>query len=708
MLKNEATDFAETDDEILRVAKERFDLAVEAENEFRTQALEDLKFRVGEQWPEEVRREREADRRPCLTINKIPQHVKQVTNDQRQNKSSIKIHPIDDKADIETAKIFQGIIRHIESDSNADVAYNTSFDSSVTCGRGFFRILTDFCDPMSFDIEAKFKRVRNPFSVYMDPNSQELDGSDMEWCFVFEDMSEDSYNNLFKDSKLSNMDDWAGIGDQAKNWFNGKQVRIAEYFYKTYEDADIVLLSNKEVLLKSDLPEILPLGIKVIAERRTKLPKVNWCKINGVEILEKTEWPGRWIPVIPVYGDEIDVEGKLILEGIIRHAKDPQRMYNYWASSETETIALAPRAPYIGAEGQFEGHEDQWESANRRNHAFLQYKPTTISGQLAPPPQRNVYEPAVSAITQARGLAAEDLKSTTGIYDASLGNRSNESSGIAIQRRNNQSQTSNFHFVDNLTISKRHAGRILVDVIPKIYDTARAARIIGEEGEQEIVRINEEFERNGKKVTYNLGVGKYDVAVDTGPSFATRRQEAATSMLEMSKANPQITQLAGDLMVKNMDWPGKDEVAERLKKALPPGIAEDDKDQKKMPIPPQVKAQMDQMGQLIDQLTQKLNEANDNIEKKTIELESKERIEFAKIQANIEIEMAKLGSQEAQTLLMQEIAGIKQRMELLHINEPIEHDHENLNGGAGFEEGFGVPSEQQPTDGISSGQPMGV
>lgn len=697
-----------SEEDILRVARERFELCKDAENDFRISALDDLKFRAGQQWPEEILNDRKAQRKPCLTINRIPTFLKQITNDQRQNRPSIKIHPIDDKADIETAKVYQGIIKHIENNSNADVAYDTAFEGAASCGRGFFRIITEYCDPMSFDQELKIKRIRNPLSVYMDPNSHEPDGSDMEWCLIIDDISPDSYKTQFKGSKLASLSNWDGIGNELVEWVSKENVRIAEYFYKIYEDAELFLLSNKETILASELPEVLPPDIRIIGKRKTKIPKVKWCKINALEILEETVWPGTSIPVIPVYGDEIDINGKLILEGIIRNAKDPQRMYNYWASAETETIALAPRAPYIGAEGQFEGHEEQWETANIANHAFLQYKPATFQGQLLPAPQRNAFEPPVQAITQARTLASEDLKNTTGIYDASLGNRSNETSGRAIIQRNQQAQTGNFHFVDNLTRSIRHAGRILIEAIPLIYDTARAQRIIGEEGEQEVIRINELFDRKGKQVSYNLNVGKYDVAVDTGPNFATKRQEAAASMLEMGKANPQLTQVAGDLMVKNMDWPGAQEIAERLKKTLPPGLAEDDKE-KKEPIPPQVKMQMEQMSQMVDQLTQQLNQANDAIEKKTIELESRERIEFAKIQANIEIELAKMGSQEAQMLLTQEIANIKHRLDLLQINEPIENENNESNDGDdGFFKGSVSPNEQQqpPTGGLSPGLPM--
>ncbi|MEQ1666398.1 MAG: portal protein, partial [Bdellovibrionales bacterium] len=405
---------------------------------------------------------------------------------------------------------------------------------------------------------------------------------------------------------MASMTDWKSVGDKQPGWVTEDSVRIAEYFYKTHEEVTLCLLNTKEVIEKSKLPEILPDGIQVVSERQTVLPAIKWCKINAVEVLEQTDWPGLWIPIIPVLGDELDVDGKKILEGVIRHAKDPQRMYNYWASSETETIALAPRAPFIGVEGQFEGFEEQWRTANVKNHSYLQYKAKTIGGVLAGPPTRQVYEPPVQAITQARMQSSEDLKATTGIYDASLGNRSNENSGIAIQRRNSQAQTNNFHFIDNLSRALRHSGRILLDLIPKVYDTARVVRTLGEDEKIDMVLVNQIFEKNGESVQYNLGTGKYDVTISTGPAFATKRQEAAQDMLEFTKAVPNAAPIISDLIARNMDWPGAEQIADRLKKTLPPGVAEKDENEKQQ-LPPEAQQQMQQMDQMIQQLTTELN-----------------------------------------------------------------------------------------------------
>lgn len=675
-----ATDDQETkkrEESVLSAALERFRIAEEASNDFRNQALDDLKFLSGEQWPIEVKHAREMDRRPCLTINRLPQFVRQVTNDQRQNRPAIKVYPVDDNADIDTAKILQGMIRHIEYNSNADVAYDTAFEGAVKTGLGWFRVLSDYCDHYSFNQELFIKRIPNCLSVYFDPNSLEPDGSDAEWAFISEDMSWDSFKAQFPKAEHCSYEQWESVGNPPPLWANEKTVRVVEYFYKEFEPDRLLQVVSPdgatESVLLSDLERSggLPQGFVIQAERETMVPRVKWCKLTGGEILEKTDWPGKWIPIIPVYGDEYIVDGRRVIEGIIRHAKDPQRMYNYWASSETETIALAPRAPWIGAEGQFEGHEAQWKTANIRNHAYLEYKPKTLGGQPVGPPQRNVFEAPTQAITQARMLASDDLKATTGIYDAALGNRSNENSGVAIQRRAFQAQTSNFHFVDNLSRSIRHGGRILLDLIPKIYDTARAQRIIGEDNEQQIVKINALFEKQGEQKFFNLSIGKYDAVCEAGPSFATKRQDAAQSMLEMSKANPQLMQIAGDLMVKNMDWPGSTELADRLKKTLPPGLADQD-DKNKKPLPPEVQAQMQQMSQMIENLTHTLDEQSEVIKAKRMEIESRERIEMKKLEVEVELKMAEMGSKESLAVLQHEIAQISQRLDLLNISAPID------------------------------------
>lgn len=709
---------------VVERAKKRFQAAEDYWRDIYKLAQDDLKFRTGDQWPEDIKRRRDQEGKPSLTINKVGPAVRQVTNEQRQNRPSLKFSPVDDKADVETAKIRQGLARHIERRSNADAAYDTAFEAAATGGIGFWRLVTDYCDPTSFDQEILIKRVPNFMSIYLDPSFQTSDGSDANFGFVINKMSKAEFKAEYPDAEMANDDIWSMNEDSSDGWVDGEEARVCEYYEKTFEKTEIYELSDGSTLLKEELDEIkakldeLPPGVEIVQTRKVVLPKIKWYRLNGAEVLEKTEMPGEFIPIIPTLGDEYYIDGKRVLSGIVRPAMDPQRMYNYFCSSEAESIALAPKAPFIGVEGQFEGYESQWATANTVSHAYLEYKAKDISGQPVGPPQRNGYEPPVQAITNARMLSSDDLKSTTGIYDASLGNKSNETSGIAIQRRNQQAQTSNFHLIDNLTRSIRHTGVIINAWIPTYYDGPRVGRIIGEEGDEEVVRLNEEFKHKGQMVTYRMDVGKYDIAVETGPSFATKRQEAAAAMLDLTKSYPNLFPIIGDLLVKSLDIPGAHEMSERLKRVAPPGVIEN-KDQK--PIPPEVQAQLQQQKQMLEQMTQALNKAHDERDQKTRELESKERIEFSKMQVDLQKKMAELEQKDSSLLLETQVGQIQamQKMEaqmsqlqdrlgFLDMNQPIENEQnlENEKAFGGQQQAPLMPPDQQPTGGFPPGNNM--
>ena len=661
------------DEKLLQQARERFKLASDAEESIRREALEDLRFRAGEQWPENIKIDRQNTGRPCLTINRIPQFLRQVTNEIRQNRPSIQVNPVDDQADPETAEILQGIMRHIEVSSDADVAYDTAAEHAATFGFGYLRVITDYVDERSFDQEIRIERIRNPFSIYFDPECQKPDYSDARWAFVVQDVDREEYRALYPDSELSGLADMTTVGDQAPGWINGKSVRIAEYWHIDHEEQELALLPDGSVMPADMVPE----GVPVLRTRTVQVPKVYWCKVNGLEVLEKQEWPGRWIPIVPVLGDEVIVNGERQLYGLVRFARDPQRMYNYWATAETEMIALAPKAPFIGAAGQFEGFERQWQSANVRNLPYLEYKPVSHAGVPMGPPQRQVYEPPIQAISHARMQANDDLKATTGIYDASLGARSNEQSGRAILARQREGDVANFHYADNLARSIKHLGKILLDLIPRIYDAPRVMRIIGAEEVERVVQINAPTRDKGVERIYDLSIGEYDVTVSVGPSFSTKRQEAVDSMLQLSQAYPPLMQVAGDLLVKNMDWPGASEIAERLKKLLPPNLQEEQEDQQ---VPPAVQAQMSQMAQQNEQLSQALNQATDDLRTKRLEIESRERIEAMKAQTELVKIEAQLSSRENIELLKQEIAALKQTIAAVAAEQQPEQQQPTMLG----------------------------
>lgn len=569
-------------DKLLATARERFKRALEAEAENRRLALEDLRFGALEQWPEQVRRAREQDpngARPCLTVDKLNQYVHQVKNDQRQNRPSIKVRPVDDGADPEVAELLQGIIRHIEDQSNADVAYDTAFESAVRGGFGYFRIITEYCDPQSFDQDIRIKRIRNPFTVYMDPDASEPDASDARFCFLTEWLSKDEFEALYPKADTI---DWseAGQGDQLRDWVSRDRVRIAEYFHVIDKPRTLALLADGSTAWADEVPAQLKHLIQRTRESSEK--RIQWAKIAGNQVLESREWPGKWIPVVPVIGNELDIEGERRLSGLIRAAKDSQRMYNYQASAFVEAVALAPKAPYIAADGQIEDYEAQWRAANISNIPVLKYRPVDVAGNMVPPPLRQPFAGVPVGIAQGMQNAEHDIQGALGMYNASLGERSNEKSGKAIMARQREGDTATFHYTDNLTRAIRHAGRIIVELIPKIYDTARLVRILGDDGTPDQAALDPMQEMPVRHVVdeqgqviqriYNVGLGRYDVSVTAGPSYTTRRQEAADGMLQMIQAAPQTFPLIGDLLVRSLDWPGADEIAERLKKMLPPPL----------------------------------------------------------------------------------------------------------------------------------------
>lgn len=717
------------DEAVIERAKKRLQIAEDYWKDIYKAAEEDSKFCAGEQWPEDLKRRRDARSQPSLVINKINQSVKQVTNDQRQNRPSIKVSPIDDNADVETARIRQGIIRHIERSSGADAAYDTGFEQAAKGGIGFYRITTAYCNPYSFDQDILIRRVPNYLNCLLDPAFQEPDGSDAGHGFVQDTMPKDKFTAEWPEAKLSKEENWSSLSSGPDEWVSDSEVRVVEYYEAIYEEKELHLLSDGETLLKEELEEIiktlgaLPEGISVVQSKKAIVPSIKWYKIAGSEILERTDIPGQYIPIIPILGAEYYLDGKRVLEGIVRQAKDPQRAENYWASAQTETIALAPKAPWIVAEGAIEGHEDVWETANLVNHSHLPFRSIDGQGNQLPPPIRNTYEPPVQAITQARMQASDDLKATTGLFNASLGAQSNETSGVAIQRRAAQGQNANFHLVDNLTRSIRHGGRIINSWIPTYYDGPRVGRIIGEEGDEEIIKLNQEFKYKGEMRTFNMDVGRYDVAVETGPSFATKRQEAVASMLELTRSYPNLFPIIGDLMIRNMDIPGAQEMSERLKRVAPAGVI-DDKDQK--PLPPEVQQKLQQQQQMVDDLTKALNQAQDSIDQKTREIESKERIEFKKMQIDLQKAMANLDQKDSALMLQTQIGQIQnnyaketegmraqileleQRLGQVGFNQPIEEPIFMNEAAPGGNLPAPEPMDQQPTGGFSPGNNMGV
>ncbi len=610
--------------DLLATMRSRFTMALAAYSESREDELDDLRFMAGSpdnqwQWPADVLATRGSvqgqtiNARPCLTINKLPQHVRQVTNEQRQNRPSPKVIPADDNADVAVAEVFDGIIRHIEYMSDADVAYDTACDNQVVYGEGYIRILTEYTRDDSFDQDLKIGRIRNSFSVYMDPTIQDPCGSDAKWCFITEDLLKAEYERQFPDAQPISSILARGIGDQALSmWLSENTIRIAEYFYVDYVPSTLNLYPGN-ITMFDGTPQDAKLRAmfgQPLRSRKADRKRVMWLKTNGYEVLEEREWAGKWIPVVRVVGNEFEVDGRMFVSGLVRNAKDAQRMYNYWVSQEAEMLALAPKAPFIGYGGQFEGYEMQWKTANTTNWPYLEVNPDVQdgAGNVLPLPMRAQPPMAQTGLIQAKMGAAEDIKATTGQYNASLGQQGNERSGRAILARQQEGDTGTYHFVDNLGRAIRYVARQLVDMIPKIYDTQRVARIIGLDGEVGMAKINPMQAEPVKKIVdqagtviekiYNPSVGVYDVVITTGPSYLTKRQEAVEAMANILQTSPQLWQVAGDLFIKNMDWPGAQEMAARFKKIIDPKVlAEDDKSPELQAAEQQVEAVSQQLEQ---------------------------------------------------------------------------------------------------------------
>jgi hypothetical protein len=581
-------------------------LSNDADTSNRSEALEDLKFAAGDQWPTEIQNSRNLEARPCLTINKIDPYIRQVTNQQRQARPRIKVHGMNTSSDEKLAEILTGVIRHIEVNSDADQAYDTAFDYSVRMGWGYFRVVTDYIRDDSFDQEIYIRPIDNPFTVYFDPNSILPDGSDAERCLITTVLEKKVFQDMYPDADLGSFT-YRGTGDDSAEWIMKDDIRIAEYFYTERKAVKLVQLSDGTAVFEDELPaeEILRMaGITRVGERESMRKQIKWCKLTAMEVLEERTWPGKYIPIVPVYGQQLVIESKRKKYGLVRNAKDPQRMLNFWQTSITESVALAPKAKWLLAEGQDEGHELEWASANIKSTPVLRYKQKDIEGQPAPAPVRLQPEPPPAGILAASASINNDLQAVLGIFDPNQMPTGNMS-GKAINGQQQQMDLTNFHYFDNLTRSIRFAGKILLDLIPKIYDHERVMRIIGYDNQPELVVLNQRtVDAAGvTKILNDVTVGEYDVVMETGPGYNSKRQEAVANMMPLLSASPELMKIAGDLVFRNMDFPGADVIADRLAASNPLANIDEKSD-----IPPQAQMQLAQSKQMIEQMQQQMQQ----------------------------------------------------------------------------------------------------
>lgn len=565
---------------LVKEARDNIQDSYEHERDNRDEAARDLTFLSGDQWPESVRREREASRRPMLTINRLPQFVRQITNDIRQADIAIKVVPEDDETDPELAEIFDGLIRQIQYRSSAHHVYSTAAEHQASCGIGWFRLCTDYADDMAFDQEIKIKGVKNPLSVYCDPGAVLPDRSDAMWIAVTEMLPKSTFKRRYPKAQETDIETPANTSDRPFYWSTSDSIRICEYWRKVRETKTLGLMHDGKTvditgMSKQDLAFLPP----IVRTRECETHRVEQYIVSGNEILEgPIKWAGKYIPLIPVIGGEFPLENKVYRYGAIRFARDAQQLYNFYRTATAEAIALQPKAPFMATAKQIGPFKGMWDTANTTNQPYLLYQPDPDAPgampQRQPPPQ------LPAALVEEAQIASDDMKGTTGIYDAALGNRSNETAGIAISRRQAESDVANYHFADNLQRSIEHCGRVLVDLIPKIYDNERVLRLMPPDhdaDDQKFTTINQVvMTADGRQIVINdLSAASFDIRVTVGRSYATKRIETANSMIEFVRAMPNSAPLIADLLAKALDWPDADEVAKRLKSMVPPQALRD-------------------------------------------------------------------------------------------------------------------------------------
>lgn len=597
------------DDDVFLRIRNRFMVHQTFWSEIHNEALEDDRFVAGWQWPDEVRREREEDRRPVLTYNLLPSFTRQITNKIRQERPQVKVTPVESNRgadprikntagtkDYSLADIYSGIIRNIESASRADQAYDTAVQHAVDHGFGYFMLMNVWSKIDPFVQDLKISRIKNSYQVYMDPDAQEIDFRDAQDCFIFSNMRRSTFEHKWPDVSP---DEFAGamMGATYEGWYDGDTVRVAQYMRIEYRDDEVLMLSNGKTVWNSEVEPILDelkaqTGTHIVVDaqgeemrKKVKRPVVSWRKMTASTNLEgPIDLPFSAIPVFPVLGEERLVDGRTIYESAIRQAKDAQKSYNYWRTAAAETVALAPRAPYMATERQVAGHEELYENANTRNIPYMLYN--HVEG-VAPPQRQFPTNPAAAELQNAI-QDGTDMQTIIGLHDASLGRESNEKSGKAIIARQNAGATSTFQFPDNLGRAMEQMGRLIVEAVPKLYDTQRVVRIRMADDSEDFVEINQtaiDDETGESFLISDIAYGKYDVVLETGPSYATQRQEAADLQMELLKVlGPEMANNIVHLIVKNLGVPGSEEVSAILRKMLPEDLKSEEEKMADLPV----------------------------------------------------------------------------------------------------------------------------
>ena len=657
----------------LQETQERFKQAKQAWEKQYKLSQADVDFCSPEnQWPEGVRAARSG--RPTLAADRLNAQVKQITNAQRENRPAAAVHPTNSGANEDTANVMEGIIRQIENESGADMAYDEGFDWAVKSGIGFWRILTKYKDK-TFNQRISIDSINNPFQVFIDPSYKMLDGSDIEYGFIIDYVPEKTFKQDYPDSDLASRDNqqWLGLNNRLPEWFvDGKSCVVAEYFVKEYEDKKLVHLRHTGEIKYRD--EVDKGEVQYIdMERDVKEPQIKWYKLNGVEILEETDWLGTSIPIIPVFGDPLMIDGQRIYAGLIRHSKEEQMMLNVVKSSIIEMIAAAPKTPWIMPEGAVGDAKDDWASVNVSNKAYLTYQQYDDQGNPLNKPERNIQEAPIQGMLEVMNSLENDIKSTNSMYDPTQGQKmSNDQSGLAIKALQTAGSIANYHFSDNLTRAIRSSSRQLVELIRKVLKEKQVYAILSIDKKNSLVTINgtgaedelNEADENGIKKIFDLTSGEYGLAVDSGPSYRTQREQERDILFQLAAKDPQLMAIAGDIMASLLDSPIAKTLSERLEKALPANLQPPPKGDKP---DPQAQAQtIQQLQTMVQQLTQHLQMETQLADK--VQQGEQTRFKIAQLEAQTELQkhQSQMAHGGAKTLLSAQMEELKLKHDTTH------------------------------------------
>ena len=741
--------------DFLATASKRLKMAVEADNDNRCSAIDDLKFANGDQWDSQEKKRRADKGRPALQINLLPKFIDQVVGDMLHNTPTIKITPVDSRADAQIAKIRQGIIANIEYQSNAKGIYGYAARQMVTCGYGAWRVLTRYCDENPFQQEIYLEGIRNPFLIYMDPTAKDQNYADAKWGFLLEKVPVDEFKDRYPnvDVPSSTLDIWGTTGTDQEMWFDDNTVTVAEYFCKSKRKQTVHQLDDGSVITDEDyqkmksqyedsvtkslesvlqpkpvsamaappqaMPQAAPPAVpqqpqaqlptpipEILNTKETDVDIIRQWIITGNEIidgeLEGNIFPGKYIPLILLKGKELNIEGKNYVYSLIRHAKDPQKLVNYWNTSAAETIALAPKAPWLGTPRQFEGFEEDYASANVENFAFLKYNPDP---EAPGPPQRTTPGQPPTAIFEQIRRGEENVKSVIGMFNADVGAPGSEQTGVAIRARQRPGDISTYEFGENWSRAILYTGKIINEMIPEVYDTERDIRVKNDDGSETFVPVNTTVGNAVKQITKNpqrfqgldpqqlrkmmskdgtdarfndVTCGKYDVIVKIGPSYATQREESAALLMQLVQAMPQQMAVAADLIVENMDFKSSDELSKRLRKPLvAAGVVEPRPDEPPpQPQEPSPEVQVQQALIQVEAAKVEVEKVRAQNEMVKIELEKmKTERDIVEAQAKLQINASKSQTQEAAAVRKYELDTVKLRQEMIKIlkelNQPV-------------------------------------